>query len=388
MAQGFNYGPGQNLTRNNRFAQMLMAQEANRAPIRSHTQGLASILRQGLAGYMQGQDANQLQAAQGAFATPLDQQPPGMDPGEQGPPQAPVDPYGSRRKRMMELLQGGNPHAGQMLPQIAQLSEAYRLGQEQRAQGMSDFERQLQLKQQYGGAGGDPTSNMRDFAEYQRLMTEFPPDKDGNLSPQVRVFKDFVSRSKLMNTGANFQLFDPASPTKPTVVADIDLKPGEEPAVKQEQARATAIGSAEGGELGDASARLSAAEASMPRLEEAVIQLKALGEVATYTTIGRGVDIARKEAGIDPTEGAVARSTYIAHVKNNVLPLLRQTFGAAFTAAEGDSLLATLGDPNMHPREKEAVLNAFISDKQAELKALRRQTNASDGLPPAPEGFE
>ena len=191
-----------------------------------------------------------------------------------------------------------------------------------------------------------------------------------------------------MNTGPNFQLYDPANPAAPTVVADIGLKPGEEPAVKQEQARATAIGSAEGGELGDASARLSAAEASMPRLEEAVIQLKALGEVATYTTIGRGANIARKEAGMDPTEGAVARSTYIAHVKNNVLPLLRQTFGAAFTAAEGDSLLATLGDPNMHPREKEAVLNAFISDKRAELEALRRQTGGGNVLPPAPKGFE
>ncbi len=67
MAQGFNYGPGQNLTRNNRFAQMLMQQEQNAPPITAHSQGLASMFRQGLAGYMQGKDMNQEAAAQEAL---------------------------------------------------------------------------------------------------------------------------------------------------------------------------------------------------------------------------------------------------------------------------------------------------------------------------------
>ncbi len=171
MAQGFNYGPGQNLTRNNRFAQMLMQQEQNAPPITAHSQGLASMLRQGLAAYMQGQDSRQLQAAQEAFATPLDQQPPGMAPGEQGPPQAPVDPYGSRRNLMMELSQGGNDRATQMLPWIAQASEDYGLGQEQLADrrnyasGVAATERTQELE--------DLTSNRKyDEAEWNRQQLE------------------------------------------------------------------------------------------------------------------------------------------------------------------------------------------------------------------------
>ena len=83
---------------------------------------------------------------------------------------------------------------------------------------------------------------------------------------------------------------------------------------------------------------------------------------------------------MDPGKGASDRAEYIARVKNNILPLLRQTFGAAFTAAEGDSLLATLGDPNMHPSQKDAVLKAFIDGKRAELETLTRQTGAATPL--------
>jgi hypothetical protein len=61
------------------------------------------------------------------------------------------------------------------------------------------------------------------------------------------------------------------------------------------------------------------------------------------------------------------------------LPLLRQTFGAAFTVAEGDSLLATLGDPNMHPDEKNAVLDAFIENKRRDLETKRRRVSSDAG---------
>jgi hypothetical protein len=76
-------------------------------------------------------------------------------------------------------------------------------------------------------------------------------------------------------------------------------------------------------------------------------------------------------------------------IKNNVLPLLRQTFGAAFTAAEGDSLLATFGDPNMAPTEKEAVLDALIESKTADLETkyrlvMRGENPVLTGASPAP----
>jgi hypothetical protein len=115
----------------------------------------------------------------------------------------------------------------------------------------------------------------------------------------------------------------------------------------------------------------------MPQLQAAAAELKELGKTATYTHTGQAIDFARREAGMEPSPGSLARVAYIAHVKNNVLPLLRQTFGAAFTAAEGDSLLATLGDPDMHPQEKAATLDAFISDKMATLQSLQRQVGGA-----------
>ncbi len=180
MAQGFNYGPGQNLTRNNRFAQMLMQQEQNAPPITAHSQGLASMLRQGLAGYLQGQDSRQLQAAQEAFATPLDQQPPGMAPGEQGPPQAPVDPYGSRRNLMMELSQGGNERATQMLPWVAQQSEAYGLGQQARDQAREDmlWEWENAPKEPVKPVSVSPGSSLVDTMTGKPIYTAPDNDKD------------------------------------------------------------------------------------------------------------------------------------------------------------------------------------------------------------------
>ena len=55
------------------------------------------------------------------------------------------------------------------------------------------------------------------------------------------------------------------------------------------------------------------------------------------------------------------------------LPLLRDTFGAAFTVKEGETLRATLGDPNYSPAEKDAVLSAFIDQKNNKVMALKRQ---------------
>ena len=56
--------------------------------------------------------------------------------------------------------------------------------------------------------GSDPTSNLRDFKELQRLQLEYPPDEKGNESPQVKTFRDFVSRTKIMNLGDRFQPYD------------------------------------------------------------------------------------------------------------------------------------------------------------------------------------
>ena len=132
-----------------------------------------------------------------------------------------------------------------------------------------------------------------------------------------------------------------------------------------------------GKQLGEADANLNAAEAGMPQLEAAVAKLDKLAEIATYTTIGTAANTARRQAGLPVGDAGVARAAYIASVKNNILPQLRRTFGAQFTKAEGDSLLATLGDPDTSYEERNAVLKAFIEDKRATLETLRRETGKS-----------
>ena len=67
--------PGAYLGRGGRFAQDLMRQEAAAPPITTHTQGLASMLRQGLAGYAGGQDERQRQEAQEAFMSGMQAKP-------------------------------------------------------------------------------------------------------------------------------------------------------------------------------------------------------------------------------------------------------------------------------------------------------------------------
>lgn len=114
-------------------------------------------------------------------------------------------------------------------------------------------------------------------------------------------------------------------------------------------------------------------EATYPRLMALVDELSGLGEKATYTLAGQLANTARRQLGMDPGEGAIARREYIAKVDNEILPLLRSTFGAQFTEREGQSLKATLGDPDASPQEKDAVLRSFIKSKYEQIQTKARR---------------
>lgn len=135
-------------------------------------------------------------------------------------------------------------------------------------------------------------------------------------------------------------------------------------------AAAAKVGAAQG----DAKAQYQSLSSKMPGLTQVVGELNDLGQKATYTATGQGVDFVRKQIGMDPRPEAVARAEYIAKVDNQVLPLLRDTFGAAFTQKEGETLRNTLGDPDKSPQEKQATLTAFIEQKQRDLAALAAQS--------------
>lgn len=119
---------------------------------------------------------------------------------------------------------------------------------------------------------------------------------------------------------------------------------------------------------GEATIDYKSISSKMPGLEHVVSELGELAKSATYTSTGQLVDFVIRETGQEPRESAVARARYIAIVDNQILPMLRDTFGAQFTQREGESLKVTLGDPNKSPAEKQAVLEAFIEQKRRNIE--------------------
>lgn len=114
----------------------------------------------------------------------------------------------------------------------------------------------------------------------------------------------------------------------------------------------------------------------MPELMDTVSKLNELGQSATYTKGGQLLDVIRRETGMAPRQSAVDRAAYVSMIDNQILPLLRDTFGAQFTEREGNTLRKTLGDANSTPEEKNAQLNAFIRQKQMSIESQKRKLDS------------
>lgn len=198
----------------------------------------------------------------------------------------------------------------------------------------------------------------------------------------VDVFTRELEKLKGQREGGVVELEGAKAGAKET--AKLEAKAKLAPAVEQAVALAREVGK----QKGEAQAKLNSMVAQFPNLNNMVTELSELGKKATFTTVGQIGDTVRRELGLPVGEGAVARTEYIAKVDNEVLPLLKQTFGAAFTVQEGESLRATLGDPDKSPEEKDAVLRAFIAAKSEEIKSLGRQTGTpiTEDITPAPIG--
>lgn len=156
------------------------------------------------------------------------------------------------------------------------------------------------------------------------------------------------------------------------------LLPGVRSAIKEAEAAAAA--------KGETLTELGRAKAAMPGLIEVSDKLKKLSDVATYTTAGKVVDTAAKELGFGATEGATARASMTSIVDNQVLPLLRDTFGAAFTAAEGERLRAALLDPDASPEQKKATLDAFTEQKYRNIETKERELGLKPSQQPKKTG--
>ena len=207
-------------------------------------------------------------------------------------------------------------------------------------------------------------SNVQEWEYYSKL----PPD-------QKEQFLTMKRAQKILDTGGGFSAVNPADPSQVTQVVEKTLAPADTPEAKA----AAAAASAEGKVSGEVSAELADRAAAMPRLEQVAGELSELGKRATYTFAGQARDAVKRQLGMDVGEGAIARAEYIAKVDNEVLPLLRSTFGAQFTQKEGESLKATLGDPDKSPEEKDAVLRSFIKTKFEQIETLKRRQGSDAG---------
>lgn len=120
----------------------------------------------------------------------------------------------------------------------------------------------------------------------------------------------------------------------------------------------------------------------LPELKETVKRLNELADKATFTYAGQAKDFLQKQAFGKTTEGAKAREEYTAIVNNQILPLLRDTFGAQFTEREGEQLRQTLGNADATPEQKKAILNSFIAQKEADITSKARKiASYGDGDP-------
>lgn len=155
-----------------------------------------------------------------------------------------------------------------------------------------------------------------------------------------------------------------------------------EESTKATYAPKIAAGTKAGEQLGTTEANLRASMAQYPMLQQTAQRLSDLGKTATYTEAGQAVNTATRQVGMPVSQGAIDRTAYISIVHNQLLPLLRQTFGSQFTEREGERLEATLGNPNLSPPEKDAALKEFISQKMLHIQSMQREVGMGGGQIP------
>jgi hypothetical protein len=215
------------------------------------------------------------------------------------------------------------------------------------------------------GGGSSAPASVREWEYYNAL----PPEQQGQYLRMKRA-------NPYLDIGTGFVQPDPVNPGQtagPAITKD-NFTPAYDKTTGAEQAKADA----------EATAAYESLSSKMPGLRAVVSELGELAKKATYTMTGQLFDNIMRETGQMPSEGAQARTKYMAMVDNQVLPLLRDTFGAAFTVQEGESLRATLGAPDKSPVEKQAVLEAFIEQKARDLEAMQRRLPGQSPSAPPP----
>jgi Mannosyl-glycoprotein endo-beta-N-acetylglucosaminidase len=284
------------------------------------------------------------------------------------------------RQKALRMQYGLEPKATDLAASAPASYQEFRLAQQD---PVAPFKGSYTEWKNSGGGGGDEAGlqatywkdSQGNLHAGQLLkgggVKEIPLPEGGSWSPGVGY----------LDTGTGFVPYDKRG----------GVDPNAQPIVKNntQEAFDKGKGGAEGKAQGEAGAAYDSIKSKLPGLQTVVADLDKVSEKATYTFAGKTLDDARRQLGLDPSDGALARAEYIAKVDNQILPLLRDTFGAAFTVKEGETLRATLGDPNKSPKEKQIVLKAFVEQKIRDVEALGAQSGKVSGTPgKVPEGVD
>jgi hypothetical protein len=209
-----------------------------------------------------------------------------------------------------------------------------------------------------------------------------PVEGTGETREQKRI-KDLEAKLKLAEGKAEIDIDAAGGKETKKLEAQLKLKPQLEADI--------ATARQEAAKRGETLSELNQAKAALPGLKNVVSSLRQLAPIATSTLTGRGFDLLSKELGFGATKGSTARARFISIVDNEVLPLLKQTFGSAFTVQEGENLKATMGDPNASPDEKMAQLDSFIESKYRQIETKERELTGvgiGDTSPSATNDFD
>jgi hypothetical protein len=206
------------------------------------------------------------------------------------------------------------------------------------------------------------------------------PSGETQVTNPAGIIVDGEDRTKVLTTARQEQIDFSSKKAAATASGSAEgeaSKAGLVAKAKAKIASAVSLATADAKQRGETLTDLSRLNASLPGLLEVVGELKTLAPLATSTIAGNIFDFGVKESGFGSTKGADAKSKFIAIIANQVLPLLKPTFGSAFTVAEGESLKATMGDPDVSPDQKIEQLNAFIEGKQRAIQSAERELGLS-----------
>lgn len=237
---------------------------------------------------------------------------------------------------------------------------------------MTDIKTFEGLYNQQQGRGA--SANTREFSELSRLAGGDPSldttraariklglDPRASLSSEERIAQSQTLGQQVVDQkGAEAKAVESGKSK-----SQLKFKPQITKAVKLAEKAAT--------ERGEVLTDLSRMEASLPGVKEVVNELLELSDIATSTLGGKAFDFVVKQSGFGATKGADAKAKMIAIVDNQVLPLLKETFGAAFTVQEGDNLKASLVDPDASPSQKRLQLESFLAQKERNVRTKQNQ---------------